>query len=232
VLRGHGDYTNAEFSPDGRWIVTSEDTPGTGSAVRVWDAETGREHMVVKEKGFPLKGRFSPDSQRIVTNEETVWNVATCEEMPLPGIGALDLSPDGKQIVAVDDDSNKVGLWDAETCESHGIVGPTLEAHYAKFSPDGQRIATVNLIDETTRLWSRRRPEYWWGIAWLPEFWVAYFTGGALLVIAARNLRRRFARPAAVLPAPSPEVESSSQSSSAVEGRGSTNDGNEDCDDD
>ena len=29
--------------------------------------------------------------------------------------------------------------------------------------------------------WVRRRPEQWWGVAWLPEFWLALALGGGLL---------------------------------------------------
>jgi len=30
-------------------------------------------------------------------------------------------------------------------------------------------------------VWQRRRPEYWWGIAWLPEFWLALMFGLGLV---------------------------------------------------
>jgi WD40 repeat protein len=66
----------------------------------------------------------------------------------------------------------------------------TPRASCAEFSPTGQYIATGH-EDGSVRLWIRRRPEWWWGIAWLPEFWVALLSGGALLVIAARHLRVR-----------------------------------------
>ena len=59
----------------------------------------------------------------------------------------------------------------------------------AVFLP-GPRIATLEK-HYVVRLWSRRRPEYWWGIAWLPEFWIALLSGGALVVIAIRRLRAR-----------------------------------------
>jgi hypothetical protein len=26
----------------------------------------------------------------------------------------------------------------------------------------------------------RKRPEYWWGLAWLPEFWLTLLFAGAL----------------------------------------------------
>jgi len=54
------------------------------------------------------------------------------------------------------------------------------------FSPDAR-----NILFGTT-IWSRRRPEYWWGIAWLPEFWVALVAGMALLYLGCCGFSRRF----------------------------------------
>jgi hypothetical protein len=39
-------------------------------------------------------------------------------------------------------------------------------------------------------VWSRRRPERWWGIAWLPEFWLTLILAVLLLANVARNWRR------------------------------------------
>jgi hypothetical protein len=57
-------------------------------------------------------------------------------------------------------------------------------------SPSSERI----LLDywDYVELFERRRPEYWWGVAWLPEFWLAAFLGFALiwsLVRDAKDLR-------------------------------------------
>jgi len=57
----------------------------------------------------------------------------------------------------------------------------------AMFSPDGERIVTAS-DDKTARVWKRRRPEYWWGVAWLPEFWVTLILGVALLWSLRRDM--------------------------------------------
>jgi hypothetical protein len=36
---------------------------------------------------------------------------------------------------------------------------------------DGENAATFD-YDYTLQFWNRRRPEHWWGLAWLPEFWL------------------------------------------------------------
>jgi WD40 repeat protein len=52
------------------------------------------------------------------------------------------------------------------------------------FSPDGSKLLTA--CSGHTLVYSRRRPEYWWGLAWLPEFWIAHVSAAAL----AWSLRR------------------------------------------
>lgn len=56
----------------------------------------------------------------------------------------------------------------------------------------------VNYPDKR-QVWSRRRPEAWWGIAWLPEFWLSVVFAG-LLVWSIRRDRRDLKR-AALKPA-------------------------------
>ncbi len=46
----------------------------------------------------------------------------------------------------------------------------------AAFSPGGKRIVTAS-YDKTARVWRRHRPEQWWGVAWMPEFWVTVGLG-------------------------------------------------------
>jgi WD40 repeat protein len=60
------------------------------------------------------------------------------------------------------------------------LTGHTKTVRDVRFSHDGNRIATASW-DGTMRLWHRRRPEYWWGVAWLPEFWLTVLFAGALV---------------------------------------------------
>ena len=61
------------------------------------------------------------------------------------------------------------------------LQGHSLPVVSAAYSPDGKHIVTAS-VDKTARLYRRRRPEYWWGVAWLPEFWLMIVLGGALVV--------------------------------------------------
>ena len=90
-------------------------------------------------------------------------------------------SPDGRRIVTASRDKTAC-IWDA----AGGKSLTTLEGHSewvlsATFSPDGMRIVTAS-DDDTARVWKRRRrPEYWWGVAWLPEFWLTVALGVGLV---------------------------------------------------
>ncbi len=39
-------------------------------------------------------------------------------------------------------------------------------------------------------VYRRRRPEWWWGVAWLPEFWLTLVLGVGLLWSLWRDQRR------------------------------------------
>jgi len=55
----------------------------------------------------------------------------------------------------------------------------------AKFAPDSERIVALH-ADHTLRLWSKLRPERWWGVFWLPELYVT----ALFLALFIASLRR------------------------------------------
>ena len=96
-------------------------------------------------------------------------------------------------------------LFVALACSCEGLYifrGPwkferTLAGHErivwcAAFSPDGRRIVTAS-HDGTCRIWRRYRPEWWWGISYMLEFWFsAGFAAGLVWSLFAD--RRAFAK--------------------------------------
>jgi len=106
---------------------------------------------------------FSPDSSRILAGyydgTAVVWDLATRAPIwsipPTPKAGVV-------QSVAYSSDANRlivawhngpVAVWDARTRrELMRIAVPASRIHMARFSPDGQVIATVS-DDGTARLW-------------------------------------------------------------------------------
>ena len=60
-------------------------------------------------------------------------------------------------------------------------------------APGGERVATCLLDNDAAgalvSIWDRKRPEYWWGVAWLPEFWLTVVLGVGLVVSVWRDQR-------------------------------------------
>ena len=198
--------SDLQFSPDGRCLLALEARGG----LRVWDIETGKLLYKESDSGqFFGPAVFSPDGRRILLatfNTSTqakairVLDAETGIRLPdwTRSTQVPMFSPDARRLLVRDDSG--VQLLDAESgCillsvpfsrdsrGSSGIGGGGYsmregrwESRYryaAPFSPDGTRLI---IPDDPARVWQRRRPEYWWGVAWLPEFWLTALFAGAL----------------------------------------------------
>jgi WD40 repeat protein len=174
IWRHEEAITYAEFSPDGRRVVT---TSGDQTA-RVWDAASGLPVTPpLKHTAAVWHASFSPDGRRLITGsgevdkpvgEALIWDVAGGSPVMPPikhslMVHRVAFSPNGRQFVtATGGDSNwwkilakpgKARVWDART----GLpVTPPLKhdawISHASFSPDGRRIVTSS-GDGTARVW-------------------------------------------------------------------------------
>ena len=157
-LKHEKDVTHAEFSPDGRRVLTAS-LDGTA---RVWDVATGFASTPLLRHDDEVKhAAFSPDGRRIVTvgqdNTARLWDAATGQPSasPLKHEGEVNhaaFSPDGRRVLTASSD-NTARVWDAATGQP---LGPPLEhggsVVTASFSPDGRRVLTVG-SDHTARVW-------------------------------------------------------------------------------
>ncbi|MCF2151315.1 CHAT domain-containing protein [Desmonostoc muscorum LEGE 12446] len=140
----------AHFSPDGKFIVTSD-----MGYFQVWD-KTGKLLTEVKDNENLIQGAyFSPDGQCIITSSQNdiffIWNISGKLLTKIKGFGA-DLSPDGKKIITF---SGKTAyVWDISGKQIAELKGHQKDIEYASFSPDGQHIITASFNGAKVYVWN------------------------------------------------------------------------------
>jgi WD40 repeat protein len=120
----HGAVASAEFSPDGKYLVTgSWDT-----SARVWDAQTGQ---VVRQLGVGVDQPQQEHRGRV---------------------NRAAFSPDGQMVVTASDDGT-AKLWStADWTLLRTFTGHTGPVLHAVFSHDSRRVMTSSR-DKTARIW-------------------------------------------------------------------------------
>ncbi len=151
--------------------------------------------------------------------EETVWSIDGSKEVQsrtLPAAsapmdkGLPDISPDGTRTLEIPigpsrgydpyvlahNDGSKGQAVIVDARSRHWLVCLLAEESdvvSARFSPDGEKIVTATTVGDI-RVFRRRRPEWLWGLAWLPEFWLTAAFAGLFVWSVVRDRRRLGAR--------------------------------------
>ncbi len=157
VLRGNEGWVDSvAFSPDGTRIADTR-----GRAVRILDAQTGKELARFGVSSVAQSVAFSPDGARVVMafSDKTarIWDAATAKEVVVLGghreeVHSAAFSPDGSRVVTASWDKT-ARIWDAATGRELVVLrGHTLSLGSAAFSPDGKRVVTA-AYDHTARIW-------------------------------------------------------------------------------
>jgi len=183
----------AAFFPDGSKLATVD-----GSQLRILDASNG-EVLTQTEATRQEQVFVSPDARRIVTTEKWPRAGSNCQLRDArslaiigtlqrrnagnlmlwspPGVEGLAFAPDGQRIILESDTS----VWFAEDgTELWNLGRPLIGVNPHSFDPEGRRIVSGD-ENGAVHIWSRRRPERWWGVVCLPAFWVTMLVGGALV---------------------------------------------------
>ena len=155
---------HAEFSPDGREVVTARND---GEAA-LWNAQTGiRTAALIGHTGEVQMACFSPDGKRVLTasldKTARLWEVETARQVGDPlvhpeGLYSARFSPDGNRIVtACGTDANGfVRIWervDGQWRLTRELPKRGQAFRYATFGPDGTLLATAN-EDGTAEIWN------------------------------------------------------------------------------
>lgn len=116
---------------------------------------------------------------------ETVTNLTPNEQGSLD-YGYFTKSP--PRYVSITESG--VSIWSTDPFRKQPIFNVSKQQGILAVSPDTRGIL-VGDVEGGASLWIQQRNPSDWGVAVLPEFWIALVTGGALLIIASRNLRKR-----------------------------------------
>jgi WD40 repeat protein len=167
-LKGHARWVQClAFSPDGKWLASSDMT----QSMRIWEADSGASVGVVEyhQLGNMIGVRpmvFSPDSKYLVGinwNEVLVWGTGSWQPETRLVCGVdqphcLAFSPDGS-LLAVGGTNlrvpslrgGKVEFWEVEGWRNKGDLWRhkgQVGVDALAFSPDGTRLATGDTAGE------------------------------------------------------------------------------------
>ena len=194
TLRGHAAQINSvAFSPDGKRLVTGSHD----QAAIVWDVFTGKRLMVIKpEMGHVLHVGYSRNGKRIFTSSSRMsvaWDAETgklhgrAPQYYFKSLRWLSVSQDGTQY-AIGGNGRGVTIgkilqppkpaWEGKPI--YGWLAHDAEVLSLDFSYDGKRLVTASK-DGLAKIWRYRHPEQWWGLLYVPAFWMT-LTLAALLV--------------------------------------------------
>ena len=152
----HEGVIDVNFSPDGKHIATTS-RDGTGG---LWKVKTGKRLATLNHEDVVTDASFSPDGTRLATTSfdgtGRLWEVETGKHLATlhhdSQSNTVNFSPDGKHIAYAS--FGVGGIWELES----GKQLATLSNHEAqvsaiRFSPDSQRITTINEHLRTGGTW-------------------------------------------------------------------------------
>lgn len=162
------DVVTADFSPDGKQIMTASD-----GAISMWSAETGDKLWTVNNDSINYTVKFTPDGKNVVHVNDTTIQIINIETtdlltVPIENKGqcyVFDISPDGNYLACVStvyqtDDAdnqifkeNNIRVFDIVTGEEILLFNGHEQLIYSiVYSPDGKKIVTIS-VDMDISAW-------------------------------------------------------------------------------
>ena len=181
---------SADFSLDGRWVATAHNN----GASRLLNVDQGivAGRWDDCDPGMHLAGTavFSPDSRLLALGQGTkIVRVADGKVLVRGsswfGTWRMRFSDDGTRLLADDSVLDALTGQILFTFRRDGDEYLSVKA----FAPEGDAALVVTDAEEFPSVWHRRRPEWWWGIFWLPALWVAVAVAGVFTMVLLRDVR-------------------------------------------
>jgi len=196
-LADGGIHPDCSFTPDGQALLLARRSDGDTFCYELWDIRQNRRR--VRIDGEPgSAARFSRDCSLLLQETEKdmpevfAWDVSDGHVILRPEEGGrchwFNVTPDETRGLLYRDDDSML-IVDLRT-GTPLFEFPDKGTHSACISPTGGLIAEAS-AGGMTRLWQRRRSEYWWARALIPELWLMLFFTVAMMW-SVRHDRRRF----------------------------------------
>ena len=143
------------FSPDGKLFATA----ARDYTVKLWSTETLEAIAVLdRQRNLVQSVQFSPDGETLLTGSDStrLWQVSDLAQLDSWNVTsgwtwAIDFSPSAG-IFLTAQSNGQVKLWRTrDRKEIRSLIGHASDVSEAKFSPDGQFVASVS---REIRLWS------------------------------------------------------------------------------
>jgi len=148
------------LSPDGQLIAVTYQTPLDNTAVRIFEASSGRLLRTIPSKRLEVMA-FSPDGELLATGGSYVAQPVrildphtgkTVKELPLPqgsgGSDALAFTPDGALLLTLDGLTGIVRTYNTETWEEGPWLAVPDDSYLGfttmRLSPNGSLVAFVD----------------------------------------------------------------------------------------
>jgi WD40 repeat protein len=156
------NFSDVDFSSDGRLVATAEFDSRGRERVRVWDWARRDVLLTIDAEGAWPQVDFAPDGPGVVLSGSDglaeIWDVGSGERLavlagPPGGVKDLAFSPDGLRIATASADG-LVRLFDAETGALElRLRGSGCAVEGVAFSPDGRKLASTSWCDGV-RVWA------------------------------------------------------------------------------
>ena len=158
---GSEGFNYADFSSDGRLVVTASDN----GIIRIWSVATSEQMAQFACDSIAWQAIFSPDGKTVVgacggprgDRAARIWDLETRKEVATlhheDGVSSAAFSADGRSLVTASFDAS-ASIWDVATKVQIAVLrGHSSSVMSAAFSPDGNRVVTAS-VDKTARIWN------------------------------------------------------------------------------